>query len=176
MARIMGNPDRSQDSAELEPERPSKSARKREASSRQDLGVELAALPDAEMEALELPETLTAAIRELRRLSSHGAQLRQRQYIGKLMRKIDAEPLRAQLAERKRRHDVEIRHFQAIERWRERLLSEGDTALRELLEEYPRAERGALERLVDRAADERAAARPPAAARELFALLRQFMA
>jgi ribosome-associated protein len=172
----MGTPDRSQDSADLEPGRPSKSARKREATSLQELGVELSTLPDAEIEALELPENLANAIRELRRLSSHGAQVRQRQYIGKLMRKIDPEPLRARLADRKRQHDVEIRHFQSIERWRDRLLSESDTALREFLEEHPQAERAALERLVQRAAHERAEGRSPAAARELFALLRQLLA
>jgi ribosome-associated protein len=172
----MGDPDRSQDFADLEPGRPSKSARKRDAASLQELGVELATLRDAELDALELPENLAAALRELKRLTSHGAQLRQRQYIGKLMRKIDAEPLRAKLADRKRRHDVEIRHFQTIERWRDRLLREGDAALREFLEDYPRAERQALDRLLQRAAWERAEGRSPAAARELFALLRQLMA
>jgi ribosome-associated protein len=172
----MGHSDRSQDFTDLDPERPSRSARKREAASVQELGVELAALPDAEIDALDLPENLAAALRELRRLTAHGAQLRQRQYIGKLMRKIDAEPLRAKLADRKRRHDVEIRHFQTIERWRDRLLSEGDTALREFLEDHPHAERQALERLVQKAARERDQGRSPAAARELFALLRALMA
>jgi ribosome-associated protein len=176
MLGVMGNPDQSQDVEDLEHGRPSKSARKREASSLQDLGVLLATLPDGELEALELPETLAGAIRELRRLTSHGAQVRQRQYIGKLMRKIDAEPLRAKLADKKRRHDVEIRHFQSIERWRDRLLAEGEEALREFLEDHPHAERGPLERLVREAAREHDLKRPPAAARELFALLRELMA
>jgi ribosome-associated protein len=176
MLGVMGDPDRSQDVEDLEHGRPSKSARKREASSLQDLGVELAALPEAELEALELPETLVGALRELNRLTSHGAQVRQRQYIGKLMRKIDAEPLREKLADRKRRHDVEIRHFQSIERWRDRLLAEGEEALLEFLEDHPRAERGPLQRLVQEAAHERAEKRPPAAARRLFALLKELMA
>jgi ribosomal 50S subunit-associated protein YjgA (DUF615 family) len=90
----------------------------------QELGVQLSALPDQEIKALGLPETLFVALRDLRRLPSHGAQVRQRQYIGKLMRSIDPEPVLAKLAERKQRHDVEIRHFQQIERWRDRLLSE----------------------------------------------------
>jgi ribosome-associated protein len=172
----MGDPDRSQDFADFEPGRPSKSARKREAASLQDLGVELAELPDAELDALELPDDLAGALRELRRLTSHGAQVRQRQYIGKLMRKIDAEPLRAKLADRKRRHDVEIRRFQSVERWRDRLLSEGEAALVEFLGDHPQAERPALERLIGQAARERALGRPPAAARELFALLKGLMA
>ncbi|HMD74225.1 MAG TPA: ribosome biogenesis factor YjgA, partial [Steroidobacteraceae bacterium] len=106
------------ESAETEQERQSKSARKREAASLQELGVKLAALPDQEIKDLDLPENLFVALRALRRLPSHGAQVRQRQYIGKLMREIDPEPVLAKLAERKQRHDLEIRHFQHIERWR----------------------------------------------------------
>ena len=122
-----------EDTGDAEEERLSKSARKREAASLQELGVQLSALPEQEMEALDLPEKLFVALRDLRRLPSHGAQVRQRQYIGKLMRQIDPEPVLAKLAERKQRHDSEIRHFQRIERWRDRLLSEPETALPLLL-------------------------------------------
>src|SRR6204780_1866476 len=126
----------------------SKSARKREAASLQELGVKLSALPDQEIKALDLPDSLFTALRDLRRLPSHGAQVRQRQYIGKLMRNIDPEPVLAKMAERKQRHDLEIRHFQQIERWRDRLLSEPAVALSELLQEYPNADRTALTRLL----------------------------
>jgi ribosome-associated protein len=171
----MGVRDESQDFEDEAYGRPSKSARKREASSLQDLGVELAALPEAEIAALDLPDPLSAALRELKRLTSHGAQVRQRQYIGKLMRKIDAEPLREKMAERKRLHDVEIRRFQQIERWRDRLLSEPSDALAALLEERPQADRAKLAKLMKKAEQERSESRPPAAARELFAYLRQLM-
>ena len=155
--------------------RQSKSARKREAASLQELGVELAGLPDPEIAALDLPDKLFAALRDLKRLPSHGAQLRQRQYIGKLMRDIDPAPVLAKLAERKLRHDSEIRRFQLVERWRDRLLSEPATALAELLEEYPGADRAALTRLLEKAERERVDQRAPAAARELFAFLRQLL-
>src|ERR1700730_19104801 len=131
-------------SGETEEQRLSKSARKREAATLQELGVQLSALPDQEIKALGLPDSLFTALRDLRRLPSHGAQVRQRQYIGKLMRTLDPEPVLAQLAERKQRHDVEIRHFQEIERWRDRLLSEPAAAMSELLEEYPNADRATL--------------------------------
>jgi ribosome-associated protein len=164
------------ESAETEEQRLSKSARKREAASLQELGVKLAALPDQEIKALDLPENLFIALRDLRRLPSHGAQVRQRQYIGKLMRKIDPEPVLAKLAERKQRHDVEIRHFQQIERWRDRLLSEPTVALEELLEQHPKADRAALIRLLEKAERERLEQRSPVGARELFAFLRQLLA
>jgi ribosome-associated protein len=160
---------------ETDEARQSKSARKREAASLQELGVELAGLPDPEIAALDLPDKLFAALRDLKRLPSHGAQLRQRQYIGKLMRDIDPAPVLAKLAERKLRHDSEIRRFQLVERWRDRLLSERATALTELLEEYPGADRAALTRLLEKAERERVDQRAPAAARELFAFLRQLL-
>jgi 5-(carboxyamino)imidazole ribonucleotide mutase len=84
-----------QDSAE---DRPSKSARKREALAAQKLGEELILLKDADLEALALPERLSEAIRQARRIRSRAAGARQRQYIGKLMREIDLEPIQAALA------------------------------------------------------------------------------
>src|SRR5271165_2863399 len=157
------------DSAE---QRRSKSARKREAALLQELGVKLSALPDQEIKALDLPDNLFVALRDLKRLPSHGAQVRQRQYIGKLMRNIDPEPVLAKLAERKQRHDLEIRYFQQIERWRDRLLSEPAAATGELMLEYPHADRAILEKLLEKAERERQEQRSPAAARELFAFLR----
>jgi 5-(carboxyamino)imidazole ribonucleotide mutase len=84
-----------QDSPE---DRPSKSARKREALAAQKLGEELILLKDADLDALELPEHLSEAIRQARRIRSRAAGARQRQYIGKLMREIDLEPILAALA------------------------------------------------------------------------------
>jgi|SRR5271165_6670258 len=160
------------DSAE---QRRSKSARKREAALLQELGVKLAALADQEIKALDLPDNLIVALRDLKRLPSHGAQVRQRQYIGKLMRDIDPEPVLAKLAERKQRHDLEIRYFQRIERWRDRLLSEPSPAVEELMQEYPHADRHTLEKLLEKAERERLEQRSPVAARELFAFLRQLL-
>src|SRR4051812_9910281 len=76
---------------------PSKSARKREAQALQKLGEQLVALRTADLERLPLPGNLRDAIDEARRLSGHGALARQRQYIGKLMREIDIEPVLAAL-------------------------------------------------------------------------------
>jgi ribosome-associated protein len=160
---------------ETEEQRQSKSARKREAASLQELGVQLSALPDQEIKALGLPDNLFVALRDLRRLPSHGAQVRQRQYIGKLMRSIDPLPVLAKLAERKLRHDMEIRHFQQIERWRDRLLTEPAAAIDELQQAYPQVDRAALLKLLEKAERERIEQRSPVGARELFAYLRQFL-
>jgi ribosome-associated protein len=91
------------------------------------------------------------------------------------MRNIDPEPVLAKLAERKLRHDMEIRYFQQIERWRDRLLSEPTTAVAELLQEYPHADRATLLKLLEKAERERVEQRSPVGARELFAFVRQLL-
>ena len=171
----MTSENQTNDPGETEEQRLSKSARKRDAASLQELGVKLSALPDQEIKALGLPDSLFVALRDLRRLPSHGAQVRQRQYIGKLMREIDPEPVLAKLAERKQRHDLEIRHFQQIERWRDRLLSEHVDGVRELLQQFPEADGAALAKLLEKAERERLEQRSPVGARELFAFLRQLL-
>jgi ribosome-associated protein len=67
----------------------SRSQLKREAEEAQRLGEQLIALKEDELEALDLPESLMDAIRAARKIRQHGALRRQRQLIGKLMRKID---------------------------------------------------------------------------------------
>jgi len=82
--------------------RPSKSARKRTAHAAQSLGETLLVLADEELAALPLPPELLEALRDARRIRSRAARARQRQYIGKLMRLVDPQAVRAALAERER--------------------------------------------------------------------------
>ena len=86
------------DPLDFDEELPSKSELKRQSRDLQDLGDELVALPPAEFDALPLPEDVRDAIVAARRITSHGARLRQKLYIGKLLRRIDVEPVREALA------------------------------------------------------------------------------
>src|SRR5690242_2659597 len=124
--------DRDDTEDQEQPDRPSKSERKRAAHAAQDLGEELVRLRDSELDALGLPERLTDAIRQARRITSRAGLARQRQYIGKLMRDIDPEPIRAALASQNRRDAQEAERFKRVEAWRERLIAEGAAALQEL--------------------------------------------
>jgi ribosome-associated protein len=72
---------------------PSRSQRKRESKALTRLGEQLAALPAERWSALELPERLTDALVEAQRLTTFGAQRRQAQFIGKLVRSLDDESL-----------------------------------------------------------------------------------
>ena len=112
--------------------RPSKSARKRAAHAAQDLGEQLVRMRDAELTALALPEALAEAIRAARRITSRAGLARQRQYIGKLMREVDPQPIRAALDARRQADAAETERFKRIEHWRERLVGEGQEALSEL--------------------------------------------
>lgn len=154
-------------------QRPSKSAAKREAQAAQTLGEELIRLPAGDLAALGLPEELLAALHEARRIKSRGALVRQRQYIGKLMRDMDLTTVRAGLAEHAEAASREAEAFKRIEAWRERLLTEeGPEALSELLTLRPGLDHEALARQVQAARRERAAGTGSAAQRELFRALR----
>ncbi|HTL97184.1 MAG TPA: ribosome biogenesis factor YjgA [Holophagaceae bacterium] len=160
------------DSEDYLVERPNKSQLKREMHELQDLGVELVKLPPDQLATLELPEKLVDAIELARRINSHGAQKRQRQYIGGLLSKLDdVQPIRDLLERLKGADKASKARFQDNERWRERLINEGDAALAEFLERHPEADRQHLRRLVREAAQEAAGGRPPRHARELFRYL-----
>jgi ribosome-associated protein len=137
-------------------ERPSKSARKRAAHEAQALGEALIELRDAELDALDLPETLVDAVRLARRTPSRAGAARQRQYIGKLMRDLDLEPIRSALSARSRQSALEAERFKRIEDWRERLISEGAPALEELERWRPGIDRDVWSRHIRDARTERA--------------------
>jgi ribosome-associated protein len=82
--------------------KPSKSALKRQYLALQKLGEELITLKESDLANLPLDEALREAIMEARQIKAHGALRRQKQYIGKLMRYIDPEPLRAEIAKLRR--------------------------------------------------------------------------
>jgi len=153
-------------------ERPSKSARKRAAHAAQDLGEELIQLPDDALEALGLPEELAEAVRTARRIPSRAGGARQRQYIGKLMRGLELEPIRAALRVRGAVSAREAERFRRVEEWRERLIGGGPEALADLAREHPGIEVEEWARRVSAARAERARSGHTGAARELFRALR----
>ena len=163
---------------ELEPK--SKSQRKREAEAAQRLGLTLVEMPATRFKAmlakLDLPDNLREALTACRAITAHGGRRRQLQYIGKLMRDIDTAPIEQAIAalEGKDRASIAAQH--RLERWRERLIAEGDAALAELMHEYPHADRQQLRQLIAKVRKEHDAGLPPAAARVLFRELRRLMA
>jgi ribosome-associated protein len=157
-------------------ERPSKSERKRRSDDLQALGEALIDLPDTELDALPLPDTLREAVLLARKITAHGGLYRQKQYIGKLMRRIDAEPIRAALEARRERERVEAMRFHRIEQWRDRLLQEGPAAIERLAAEVPGIDIAATRALVESARAEQPTGDSTHASRALFRLLREAFA
>ncbi len=151
---------------------PSKSELKRQSQDLQELGEALIALPDGEFDAMPLPENLRDAVALARRITAHGGLYRQKQYIGKLMRHVDAEPIRAALHAHNMRQRSETLRLRRVEEWRKRLIDTAAEGLDALGAEYPAIDRKTVARLVDQARRERERGQPPRASRELFGILR----
>jgi ribosome-associated protein len=79
-------------------ERPSRSARKRNAESLQRLGERLLGLKPQQLQRLDLPPILLETLLETQALRSRAAHARARQYIGRLMRDVDPLPIERALA------------------------------------------------------------------------------
>lgn len=152
----------------------SKTQRKKEMLELQELGVELIALSVEQLAAIELPEILRDAVLEARRITDFEGRRRQTQYVGKLMRKVDAAPIRARLNAWKTQVRTHTAQFKRLEAWRERLLAE-EGALAELLREYPQADEHELHRLIRDARRERLENQAPKNYRALFQALRALM-
>ena len=164
------------------PDGPSKTQLKRASTGLQELSIALLDLPDAQLDHIEMDEQLRDALRDLRTIRSHGAKRRQAQYVGKLMRNADEEPLQRALDAYRMGKTRDAQAFQEIERWRERLLA-SDAELTAWTQAYPDSELQPLRALIraarrDIAAaaaaepDSEAALRKGRAYRELFQKLR----
>ena len=151
---------------------PSKTRRKRDMHALQALGAALVGLSEAHLARMTLPAELAQAVHEARRIASHEARRRQVQYIGRLMRELDAAPIRAQLAAMRGGSSAERARHQRLEHWRARLM-EDDRALTEFAHAHAPGDLQQLRALIRNARREQAEGRAPRAYRELFRVLRE---
>jgi ribosome-associated protein len=149
----------------------SKTRRKKESHALQDLGETLVKLSAQQLARMALPENLLQAVREAQRISKHEARRRQMQYIGRLMRDIDAAPIREAIDELEGRSAHAIAAHHELERLREELLENEDT-LGRIAQRFPGADLQQLRTLRRNALREQELARPPRAFRELFQVLK----
>ncbi len=155
-----------------EDQRPSKSEIKREMHALQALGEELTKLPAKELDALIDNERLLKAIHEMSRIKSNEARRRQLQFIGKLMRGIDASALSEAIAQRHNTKQQDNDAFHRLEQVRDELISGAIDVNDALTAEFPGADRQRIRQLVLQARREQKDARPPAASRKLLRYLR----
>jgi len=150
----------------------SKSQKKREAESLQELGERLVKLPAERIEEIGLPEDIYKAIMFTKTVRSHGGLRRQMQYIGTLMRKIDPEPVREALHNLDTGDYQKTLEFKELERWRDGLIAGNEKLVEEILEKYPAADRQKLTQLARNAIKEKESNKPPKSYRALFRYLK----
>jgi len=152
----------------------SKSEMKRDMTALQELGEKLATLDKKQLVTLNLPERLYDALIELKRLTAHGAVSRQKQFIGKLMRHVDPEPIQELLNKIAGVSDRHSGWLHQLERLRENLLTD-PKALESFIADYPQADVQKLRQLIRNTQKEREQTKPPKNYRELFQLLKEYI-
>jgi ribosome-associated protein len=149
----------------------SKTQRKRQMLELQALGEALTALTEEQLAELVLPERLMDAVLQAKRINKFGALRRQMQYIGRLMREVDAEAIAARLDAWKGASREATAHLHLLERWRTRLM-EDEAALSEFAAAYPACDTQKLHTLIRNARRECEASQAPRSFRALFQELR----
>lgn len=153
-------------------QRPSKTRRKAEMHELQDLGAALVELAPGQLKRIDLPEDILDAVLQWQRFTKHEAKRRQLQYIGKLMRATDPEPIRAGLALLRGESAEETARLHKRERLRLRLL-EDEKVLSEIAELWPHADLTQLRQLRRNALKEQEAGKPPKSFRAIFQIFKE---
>ena len=160
---------------------PSKTQLKAEADEKQALGEALLTLRADLMARLDLPEKLLDALAQARRITNFEGRRRQMQFIGKLMRPLDTEPIRAAIDEQANGSADLTLALHLAEQWRDKLIA-ADQALGDWLNAYPATDAQQLRALIRQARKEIAKPDVPGEAsrhgksyREIFQLVKQSM-
>ncbi|WP_290990751.1 ribosome biogenesis factor YjgA [Haemophilus sp.] len=149
----------------------SKSEIKRDAEDLKQLGEKLVNLTKANLTKVPLDDSLKDAIELAQRLQKE-ARRRQLQYIGKLLRSIDAKPIREALEKIENKHNQQQAMLHKLEILRDELVAKGDVALTDLLNEHPSADRQQLRNLIRAAQKEKEQNKPSKAYREIYQILK----
>lgn len=153
---------------------PSRNELKKQMQDLQELGEAVAALPVDRLDKLNIDERLRDAIDELRRTRSFEGKRRQLQYIGKLMKAEDPEPLREAVASFRVGSATDTLALHQAEYWRDQLLA-GDDALNTWVKDHPATDIQQLRSLVRAARKEKLepGERHGRAYRDLFKLVKE---
>lgn len=138
----------------------------------QKLGEALITLKISELNTFNLPENLRNAIEEAHKIRQYGALKRHKQFIGKIMRSVDVDDIQQQYDNFCHKDDLNNIRFLRLERWRDRIIAEGDGALSDLVIEFPDADRQHIRQLFRRAQKEQETSKAPVAYRQIFKYLR----
>lgn len=145
----------------------SKTQMKKQMNHLQDLGMELTKLSNETLKKIGLDEDLYEAVQGYKKITSNSALKRQAQYIGRLMRDTDPEPIERYLAKLRGDNAAHNAFLQRVEQARERLIA-GDDAFTTFMADYPQADAGKLRTLIRNTRKEQEQNKPPKSFRALF--------
>jgi len=160
---------------------PSKTQLKAEADEKQALGEALLTLRADLMARLDLPDKLLDALAEAKKITNFEGRRRQMQFIGKLMRPLDAGPIREAINEQQSGSAQLTLQLHLAEQWRDKLIA-SDDALGDWLTAYPATDSQQLRTLIRQARKDAKPEKPGEAPRhgksyrEIFQLVKQAMA
>jgi ribosome-associated protein len=152
--------------------RPNKTQIKKEISALFELGEKMSELSPAQLDTLGLPEKIHKAVTEVSGMPHKGARKRLLKHIAGQLHKIDVDEFIEKLARIENKSAHLVREHHIIERWRDRLLAEGNEALSELLDDYPHADRQQLRQIVRNAQKAAEMGKPPKSSRLLYRYLK----
>lgn len=153
---------------------PSKSQLKREMHALQDLGKRMLELSNDQLDTLTISDTLRAAIEESRRIRQNEAKRRHLQFIGKVIRQEDdPDALKRAIDAFDAGSEEHTRRHHLAERWRDRMISEGDSAVGEFVNYCPGADIQHLRNLARNARKDAEKQKNTGQARKLFRYLRE---
>lgn len=148
----------------------SKSEIKRDAEILKKMGVELVNLSKNELTKIPLDEDLLYAIELAQKIKKEGYR-RQIQYVGKLLRSRNIDPITQALDKLKNRHNQQVALFHKLEKLRDELIETGDAE--NIIELFPIADRQQLRTLARQAKKERESNKPPKTAKQIFQYLKE---
>lgn len=153
----------------------SKTQIKKEMNDLQKMGMRLTDFAEDTLHKANLPEHIIAATADYRKIRANSALKRQAQYIGRLMRELDASEVKiiedylARIDGENQAHNASM---QRLEQWRERLIQD-DAAITDYINQHPQAIASQLRTLIRNARKEAEQNKPPKAYRALFQYLKQ---
>lgn len=153
--------------------RPNKTQIKKDMAALFAVSEEMSELSAGQLKLLELPEVIHKAVVEVSGMAHKGARKRLLKFIAGQLHKIDATPILEKLARIQNKSAHAVREHHIVERWRDRLISEGNDALTELLDEQPHADRQLLRQLLRNAQKEAELGKPPKSSRLLYRRLKE---
>lgn len=141
----------------------------------QEIGTALVNLSDSQLEKIPMDDTLRDAVLHAREITDHEGKRRQLQYIGRLMRNYDPQPIEEALQKIQLKSNEGKAKFHQVERWRDKLISEGDTQLKLFIEQFPTADIQHLRQLIRKTQQEIKTNKNRGGATELFRYLREII-